>query len=498
MPFSRPFNFSRRLMISTTRSVSIQIFLLCSALLATGANAGAETLAVFVQPGDGAVSQNFADDILPEIRDWAEEADIDLQVLDALDGAPQAVSLTPMIVHVGPRGRSIFQGRYADVGKMEHFVRTSRVVPADGGSSMRKEVAVLHLGRAKVYSPLKITDLSGELPEGFDQADFRGRAREAFHAGLQRFQVEPEIEIGPSDRAFYMDVHSYRDGDGSLHLSLDLYSQFHCLDPVYRRFDEPISGSESELAALFAEAARTLEAETLRQLENPERGDGFDPVPAEAPVASWDELGLSIPESSHVDAGAVADMDLPDSWRLDAESDTPPSLIFRFPPPLERYAGEVESFDAALDLGASGDDDGMPTLAGATGWVEAETGAVTFGEKDLDKAVHGKLKVGTFPASRFELERVETGDDTLDEPLAFGRTSRMAGIGEFSMLGMDVPLRVDAEVEPIIGSDGRPRLWVRARFGLDIDRPFGLKGPDGPPEASKHLVFFLDFLLAPG
>lgn len=462
-------------------------FVLPAVLLA--APAVADTLAVFVQPADSAVSRHFHDDVLPEIRSWAQDdADLDLQVLEAQNGVPDGVALTPLIVHVGPRGRSIFQGRYSDVGKLEHFVRTSRVVPADGGMSVREDVAVLERGRAKIYAPLKITDLSGELPAGFDQDDFRHRAREAFHAGLGHFAVRPEVEIGPSDRAFYMDVHSYRDESGRLHLSLDLYSQFHCLDPVYRRFDDPISGTEHEFAPLFARAARALEAETLRQLASTERGDGFDAVTAEAPVASWEELGLAIPESKTTDAAGLADVQLAKSWRLD--TDTASNLIFRFPPPLERYAGKAESFDAALDLGPS---HGDPTLANATGWVEADAGTVTFGEKDLDKAVRGKLKIDAFPASRFALQRVESDG----EPLAFGRISRMAGTGVFSMLGMDVPLRVDAEVEPIIGGDGRPRLWIRARFGLDIDRPFGLKGPEGPPEASKHLVFFLDFQLAP-
>lgn len=458
------------------------------ALLST--SAWAETLAVFVQPGAGdessAVASHFQQDVLPEIEAWAADRGLDLKVLDASAGAPEAVGLTPLVVHVGPRGRSVFQGRYADVGKLEHFVRTSRVVPADGASTVREDVAVLEVGRAKVYAPLKITGLSGELPDDFDQSDYRRRAHEAFHAGLEQFKLLPEVEIGPSDRAFYMDVHGYRAADGRYFLSLDLYSQFHCLDPVFRQFDEPVSGDD--FAAVFAAAARTLEAETLRQLKSTERGDGFDAVPASVPVASWDDLGLAIPESL-IDAAAVADVELASSWRLDVGDGASPSLIFRFPPPLERYAGEVESFDAALQLEST---DGELHIDGASGWVEADAGTVTFGEKDLDKAVHGKLKVGKFPASRFELRSASA-----DESLAFGRMSRMSGSGVFTMLGMDVPLDVAAEVEPIIGEDGRPRLWVRARFGLDIDRPFRLKGPEGPPEASKHLIFFLDFQLRP-
>ncbi|MDA8020624.1 MAG: hypothetical protein MPN21_24565 [Thermoanaerobaculia bacterium] len=464
---------------------------ICAALGLLASAAAAETLAVFVQPGEEAVSRHFADEVLPEIRRWAGDTDLELRVVDATAGAPAAVSLTPLIVHVGPRGRSIFQGRYADVGKLEHFVRTSRVVPAAGGTSTRTDVAVLQLGRAKIYAPLKITDLSGELPPGFDRDSFHRRARAAFLAGLEHFSVVPEVEIGPSDRAFYMDVHTFRSAEGELFLSLDLYSQFHCLDPVFRRFDEPVSGPETASRDLFARAARILESATLEQLQGTERGDGFQPVAASTPVTSWEALDLAIPDSDRTDASALVDVELPGVWRLDREaSAADPSLVFRFPPPLERYSGQVDRFDAALELtpGESG-----PTLAGATGWVEAETGAVTFGEKDLDKAVHGKLKTTTFPASRFSLQRVEADG----APLTFGRTSRMVGLGEFSLLGWDVPVRVDAEVEPIIGVDGQPRLWVRARFGLDIDQPFGLEGPDGPPEASRHLLFFLEFLLAP-
>ena len=424
--------------------------------------------------------------MLPEIKTWAGDWELDLKVLDATAGAPADIGLTPLVVHVGPRGRSVFQGRYADVGKLEHFVRTSRVVPADGGLSTRKNVAVLAQGRAKVYAPLKITDLVGELPEGFDQDDYRRRAREAFHAGLDRFTFRSAVTVGPSDRAFYMDVHGYRDASGRYFLSLDLYSQFHCLDPVFRQFDEPVAGDD--FAAVFARAAKALEAATLRQLESTERGDGFDAVPASSPVVSWQDLGLAIPESAALDAAALADVELGTSWRLDSTDGASQSLIFRFPPPLERYAGEVEAFNAALTLNASG---GEVMLDGASGWVEAETGTVTFGEKDLDKAVFDKLMAGLFATSRFDLRSASSDG----EPLAFGRVSRLAAAGVFTMMGREVPLDVAAEVEPVIGTDGRPRLWVRARFGLDIDQPFGLKGPEGPPEASRHLVFFLDFQL---
>ena len=63
------------------------------------------------------------------------------------------------------------------------------------------------------------------------------------------------------------------------------------------------------------------------------------------------------------------------------------------------------------------------------------------------------------------------------------------------MMGIEIPLDVRAQLEPIIGDDGAPRLHVQAGFDIRLENPFGIAGPDGPAPANDTLDFHLDVLL---
>ena len=65
------------------------------------------------------------------------------------------------------------------------------------------------------------------------------------------------------------------------------------------------------------------------------------------------------------------------------------------------------------------------------------------------------------------------------------------------MLGVSVPLSVNAQAEAGSDEDGTPRLDVRATFRLRIGAAFGLKGPDGPAPANDTLEFVARFALKP-
>ena len=66
------------------------------------------------------------------------------------------------------------------------------------------------------------------------------------------------------------------------------------------------------------------------------------------------------------------------------------------------------------------------------------------------------------------------------------------------MMALRVPMDVRAQIEPVIGDDGQPRLWVRASSTLRINDPFELEGPDGPSPARDTLLFNLDFMMVAG
>lgn len=449
----------------------------------------AEQILVFVA-SEGEIARNFAAEHLPGLRSAAEKLGIGVRVIDVAGGAPRQVTLTPLIVYQNHRGRSVFQARYMDPGKLVHFIRTSRVVPLENADLQKKRIAVLADGRSLTAAPIKVTGLTGHPPADLSPVSFRRRAETAIVDGFSRLELRRSVRIGPSNRLFYMDYHPFLSADGELSVSLALFSQFNCVEPVFRRFDDPITGPWEEADRIFAEAAAVLEAEMLRQISSSPIGDAFEPVPSAVPVVSWEDLQAGLPAAPEgAQAGAVEAIELPTRWSIETAEDSEPRLIFRFAAPLDRYTGEVLSISGGLTLSED------RSLRNATGWVEARAASVTMGEPDLDRAIHDKMiRVAEFPTSRFELLRF--ADDA--PVLAFGKLSPIVAEGRFMMLGFEVPLEVTGQIEPIIGKDGAPRLRVSATATLSLANPFGIAGPDGPAPANDTLIFYLNFLMKEG
>ena len=455
----------------------------------------AEQLVLFTQDdASSEIARQFEKVHWPALQQAADELGLPIRRLDVRGGIPEEARITPFLAFQSARGRSIFQGRYTDMGKVKHFVRTSRAIPALSETVEKGHVAVLEQERSRAYAPLKITDLAGEVPADFDQDAFRQRAEKAILAGLSDFKTWESISLGPSDRAFYMDFYPYwaKGGDGSLdagtlYISVALFSQFNCIDPVFQPQEAAAQGSFSDLENVFARAARVLEQEVSRQIQNSDIGDGFDPIPKSVVVKSWEELGLALPklEGSIDPASAALPLERwPRKWRMaEAKTDTP-RLIFRFPSPLERYSGEVSRLSGTLTLPEG------RALVGADGKLEARTASVTMGEDSLDQAIHTKMiYIAKFPDSHFELDRFLP--DT--ESLAFGRAARFSAEGRFTLMGHEVPIFVRGDVEPVTDEEGEPRLRIRAAFELRLAVPFGIAGPDGPAPANDTLKFYLDF-----
>ena len=191
----------------------------------------AEELLVFSRSADSPVARQFIEQHWPALQKEADGLGLDIELIDVeTGGAPEGVHLTPLIVYQSPRGRAFFQGRYADTGKVAHFIRTQRAVPPTSGSFEVTDAAVAKLGRARVLAPIKVTALTGELPKDHDEAAFNREARDAILDGLHRFERTASAVLGPSDRSFYMDFHPYRSKDGRIYIGTALFSQFNCIE----------------------------------------------------------------------------------------------------------------------------------------------------------------------------------------------------------------------------------------------------------------------------
>ncbi len=438
-------------------------------------------LVVFTQPGASKVAAHFDDNALEPIREAAAALEVPVHVVDARGGVPAEVKLTPLLVYQNHRGRSVYQGRYATVERVATFLRTGRYHPQQPVDLVRQNTPIWQRGRMKIATPIKIAALTGTLPEGHDPERFTQRARAAVLQGFEKLTDAEEVRLGRADRLYYLDFYPWRSEDGALYLSVRLYSQFHCEEPVFTLPGEKLNDRWEKHEELFTRAALVLEQAMRDDMARSTIGDGFDPVPAEVATISWEALGLELPaapeKTVQVPDGTGA---LAREWRVVPASPTEPAMIqYHFAPPLESYTGEVVGMRGELRLGADG------ALAETRGRFIAETASVRTGVEDLDTIIKSGfvLAVDDYPESTFTLERLETDGTTV----RFGESVTGTMYGTFTLKEHSIPLEARTVLEPTVTVDGAPRLSLRASFTLRIDT-FGLDGPDGAPEPARSTV----------
>jgi polyisoprenoid-binding protein YceI len=451
-----------------------------------GAAPGSGQLIVFVQPDSSAVNDRFRQHALPEIRKLAAAMGVSVHVVDAREGSPAEVALTPLIVYQNYRGRSVYQGRTTTPARIRNFMRTSRFVPQGTELNRRENIPVWARGRSRVWAPLKVAPVSGKKPAGYDHETFVKTALKNVAKGFKKFRMQKTVELNRADRGFYMDFNPWLSDDGTLFITVVVFSQFDCKAPVYSK---KITGPWTKYKKLFRQAARAGEEAVARIAADPYSGDSFDPVQTTTPRKTWEQIGFSLPpapesKTAQADPSAV----VPQDWVLtESGPDDPPMIQFRFPAPLDNYAGEVKSGRGQISLPEN------RLVDKATGFFEIDTrGNITMGDPRLDEAITGSMMLYAkkFPAARFEVEKI-SGDG---KPIAYGRLSPAFVAGQFTLKGKSIPLTSMTQIEPIMAEDGQPRLLVSGTFKIDL-RTFDIEGADGPAPARHLLLFDLNLIL---
>jgi polyisoprenoid-binding protein YceI len=449
----------------------------------------AEQLIVFIQPDVSPVATSFRQRRLPQIRKLAQSLNVDLHVVDVRKGSPATVGITPLMVYQNYRGRSIYQGRITTPERIRNFIRTSRFVPQGREPNRRENIPIWEIGRSRTWAPLKVAPVSGTRPQNYDHEAFVAEALENIKKGFKKFRIQKRADLGRADRGFYMDFNPWLSSDGTLYLSLLLFSQFDCKAPV---FQKKMIGPWQDFRNLFQQAAAVMEDTVARIIKEPESGDSFDPVGKSTPQTSWESIGFPLPQApKDKTAETHVSVQIPQHWILAKSGpDDPPMILFRFPAPLDNYAGEVKSAKGEFSLSNN------LTLNSAKGFIEIDTRtAITMGDPVLDEAIRGSMLLHTknFPTAGFVVENA-TGDGL---PLAYGRLSPAVVTGIFTLKGKKIPLSSKTEFEPVIGEDGKPRLLIRGAFKIDL-RVFNIEGADGPAPARHILLLDLNFILKKG
>ncbi|MEE8141759.1 MAG: YceI family protein, partial [Planctomycetota bacterium] len=421
------------------------------------------------------------------IRQVAEQQGVAVSVRDPRSGAPEEIAITPLLVYQNHRGRSIYQGRFTTIDRVRNFLRTSRYAPQKNARLPLESVPVWKNERAQIAAPVKITPLTGARPEGHEDHVFRSEAFAALLSGFQNFKLQESVLLQRADRSFYMDLHPYLAGNGTILISLALFSQFNCIHPLYDNSEDPVARRWSDWRQAFREAGRILESLVRLHIQDPVGGDGFQVVRSKVPLRSWEQLGLSLPEPPPGRASFRTERELPRHWCVDPQlPDAAPQVLFYFQAPLEHYGGEATLVTGDFTVGED------RTLGAASGQIEVDPASVTMGEEELDGEIHkDMLKVERYPTSSFRLTSVSTPEARL----VYGETVQTFLYGDFTMKGVTIPVSVRAQLQPIIGEDGEPRLLVNGGFQIRLLETFGILGPPGPKIAGDTLVFEIHLTL---
>jgi polyisoprenoid-binding protein YceI len=453
-----------------------------------------EQIIVFTQATD----KVFIEKTYPQLRAYCLERGITIlerQITDSSsgthEGSPSDITTTPAVIFQNPKGRSIYSARYVSFSTVVNFIRNCRFFPAEmSATDCKSNVLFLKNGRSTIISPLKITDLSGILDKNFDQNSFKNAATTAILRGCsqesnaaKKFQMsaQPICKI-KTDRAFYMDFHPYRNTDGTYFLTVELYSQYSCIDPIYTNKGDAFAGKD--IMPLFEKAAQTLGNEVFNAINNSQIGDAVSFISDKIAVKTWGELNLNLPKETAKKVVVNSNVEIPKNWNyagaLDKET---PVLQFRFAPPLNRYVGEVKTMRGSLKMSD------LKTIKEA--YFEATMNSLTMGDEDFDHKVLEKyIKVQNYPDAKFSFKNV-----TLPKNLKVGEVIELPIKGNFTFMKKEKELTVNAKFTPVLDDNGKPQMEISVQFGLNITDGYGIQGPDGPEDARKNLAFFMNFRL---
>lgn len=442
-----------------------------------------ERLIIFTQAEE---DQFFVEKVLPEIKALAEQEGIQLDELMIDKGVPSGITSTPAIIFNNSKGRFIYSGRYVEVNTIKNFIRTSRVTALGQLGTIKENCLVKQVGKTQLGISIKLTDLKKESNDFTNDQMLANDIRSMVFQSIQNYSLKPKVKFLKTDRLFYLDIHPYLGKNNQLFLSYALFSQFDCINPIYKNFSKPIYGRVEDKAQLLKQLGDEVTTKIEGILKSSIIGDAISPISDKIPEKSWEQLGFTISKTTYekVDFTAMADKNIPNSWMyLQAVSDKVPALLFKFKAPLDRYAGEFKTMNGSMQLKTDGQIDRIS--------FEVDVKSMTMGMASLDeKVLKSYLKVKKFPKATFKSTKISA-----HRPLEWGQTISVEMGGELQIMKYKRPVQVEALLTPSIDDTGKSILIAQVHFGINITQDYAIKGPDGPKEASEQMELDMNFIM---
>ncbi|MEL6141712.1 MAG: YceI family protein, partial [Bacteroidota bacterium] len=439
-------------------------------------------MGIFYQEED----QEQLNKLLPELKQIADELDINLELLPADKGVPAEITATPAFVFQNERGRSIHAGRHLDLDAVRIFLRTNLLSPRTVTSDDRQAVLTQKNGRQTTIIPLKLTELTGNTTQSLPEntAAILQQCIYEVHTSTTPFVVEKQIALQPTDRRFYLDVHPYANEQGELALSYAIFSQFNCHEQLTDNFGEPIVVAMDQLTEGLCQLAQQAIEQIAHYRTDAVLGESPNPLPISTPAGNWIELGWELPIAASVPDTEARPVYFSKSLQRIApiEKGTP-RLQFNFPAPLDRYAGTVSDVNGQLSFSEDG--------RLMNGDFKVAVSSLTTSNAGLDDYILGKaLNTKRFPVSSLRFSAV-----TLTEEWQLGQTKILDIPATFTLKNKDIPVVLQAELTPTLDAAGQPQLQAIGSFSIDILQSFGIKGPDGPEAIKNQVIIQTQFLI---
>lgn len=446
-----------------------------------------EKVVLFVQTDN----QIMLDKEVQALETLAESMEISFTKVTDKQGLPAEVTTLPSIYFQNRNGRSRYYGRYNNISRIKNFIRTCKLSHQKDLPNVKKNVLVWENERADISAPIKVTNLSGNVPKDYNPEEFGSELRGGIAKGMTHFKVKKVHTLGKNTRSFYFNIYPYVDEQNIISITAEIFSQYNCVKSVCKLMDVPVvMGKWKKRKKLYKEVGQVIEAEIIKQINSSTRGDAFVPVSADTETKTWQALDLELPKIA-LDERSQSDTlikEMSRQWKVvSLQSDKDPVIIFSFLSPVDNYAGEVKSLAGSMALGED------LSMSGATGKFTVEISDVTMGAKDFDNEVQNKmLKMGLFPDAYFEF-----GDIESSAPFVLGQQQEMEIPGSFRMMGVTIPISVNAQIEPQVDDKGHVILGINCTFQLPLFEAFGVEGPDGPSPAKDKLQFYMRFNMEP-
>ena len=447
-----------------------------------------EELIVFTQNSDS----DFTKKTIDSLQKYTNARNIPMKVVVIAQGVPKYLSYTPCMVYQNHLGRSMYKGRLTSFGRILNFVRMVRNAPLGlEEKTLDESHLVYQEGLSKVLFEYKITEPNGEgIKKIKDMDAFIKTAKTGIEEGFKQIKNLANIQVPTASWKFYMSFYPYVDAKGKLYISSEMYSGYDCVNPIYKKFDFPISGKLKKLKKAFAAAAADLEQAWMQIHKNSELGDEINPIPSELVAKSWEEsdLRLPAPPAEHIkQLPPMTNKQLPEKWEFAGASDPfIPAVSFSFPEPLTQYSGEAKEISGTMTFSAP------QSLDGATGHFEAKTASITMGLEELDEHLHKMFKVKDFPVASFDFKDLKVNND-----MDWGELMPFTLSAKFNLKSVQIEVPVSGQVELSVDEDGvSPVLLFYASFQLpELHDTFDLEKPGGDEKANNSVIFSLNFKL---